>query len=274
MIVAKDTPIEVVLNKKSTSGIDVANATYQISGKFRGADGQPQQDVRTYTTATTQVLNGTVKVEGLIGGETYTIKEAVSPAGYALDGTEFTFTVKDDGTVVAGSSDQTAANDAAAKSQGSQYNAGYSIANRNTVTITQTDVPVRLGLAKRGSNTGEQQLSGAEFTIEGKFAKDYASGVAEQKTYQRMSVNDISSLRFVAGETYSLTETKAPDGYELIQGAFTFTVSDDGKVYEGGSEPSGYLERSVSAVRRLLGLRCSRQPHRGNAFQVRLRQGR
>ena len=31
LIVAKDTPIEVVLNKKSTSGIDVANATYQIS---------------------------------------------------------------------------------------------------------------------------------------------------------------------------------------------------------------------------------------------------
>ena len=88
-------------------------------------------------------------------------------------------------------------------------------------------------MAKRGSNTGEQQLFGAEFTIEGKFAKDYTSGVAEQKTYQRMGVDDISSLRFVAGETYSITETKAPDGYELIQGAFTFTVSDDGKVYEG-----------------------------------------
>ena len=239
LIVAKDTPIEVVLNKKSTSGIDVANATYQISGKFRGADGQPQQDVRTYTTATTQALKGAVKVEGLIGGETYTIKETASPAGYALDGAEFTFTVKDDGTVVAGSSDQTAANGAATTSQDSKRNTGYSIANRDTVTITQTDAPVRLGLAKRGSNTGEQQLFGAEFTIEGKFANDYASGVAEQKSYQRMGVDDISSLRFVAGETYSITETKAPDGYELIQGAFTFTVSDDGKVYEGGANDQG-----------------------------------
>ena len=235
VVVAKDTPIEVFLNKKSTSGIDVANATYQISGKFRGADGQPQQDVRIYTTATTQALKGAVKVEGLIGGETYTIKETASPAGYVLDGTEFTFTVKDDGTVVAGSSDQTRANGAATTSQDSYRSTGYSIANRDTVTITQTDAPVRLGLAKRGSDTGEQQLSGAEFTIEGKFAKDYTSGVAEQKTYQRMSVNEISSLRFVAGETYSITETKAPDGYELIQGAFTFTVSEDGKVYEGGA---------------------------------------
>ena len=235
LIVAKDTPIEVFLNKKSTSGIDVANATYQISGKFRGADEQSQQDVRTYTTATTQALKGAVKVEGLIGGETYTIKETASPAGYVLDGTEFTFTVKDDGTVVAGSSDQTAANGAAATSQDSHRNVGYSIANRDTVTITQTDAPIRLSLAKRGSNTGEQQLFGVEFTIEGKFAKDYTSGVAEQKTYQRMGVDDISSLRFVAGETYSITETKAPDGYELIQGAFTFTVSDDGKVYEGGA---------------------------------------
>lgn len=175
-------------------------------------------------------------MEGLIGGETYTIKETTSPAGYVLDGTEFTFTVKDDGTVVAGSSGQTAANGAAATSQDSHRNVGYSIANRDTVTITQTDAPIRLSLAKRGSNTGEQQLFGAEFTIEGKFAKDYTSGVAEQKSYQRMGVDDISSLRFVAGETYSITETKAPDGYELIQGAFTFTVSDDGKVYEGGSE--------------------------------------
>lgn len=239
LIIAKDTPIEVVLNKKSTSGIEVANATYQISGKFRGADGQPHQDVRTYTTATTHALKGAVKVEGLIGGETYTIKETASPAGYVLDGTEFMFTVKDDGTVVAGSSDQTAVNGAAATSQDSHRNVGYSIANRDTVTITQTDAPIRLSFAKRGSNTGEQQLFGAEFTIEGKFANDYASGVAEQKSYQRMGVDDISSLRFVAGETYSITETKAPDGYELIQGTFTFTVSRDGKVYEGGADDQG-----------------------------------
>ena len=240
LIVAKDTPIEVVLNKKSTSGIDVANATYQISGKFRGADGQPQQDVRTYTTATTQALKGAVKVEGLIGGETYTIKETASPAGYVLDGTEFTFTVKDDGTVVAGSSGQTAANGAAATSQDSHRNVGYSIANRDTVTITQTDAPIRLSLAKRGSNTGEQQLFGAEFTIEGKFAKDYTSGVAEQKTYQRMGVDDISSLRFVAGETYSITETKAPAGYKLLSNALKIKVSTDGSVTVVGEVPVGW----------------------------------
>lgn len=240
LIVAKDTPIEVFLNKKSTSGIDVASATYQISGKFRGADGQPQQDVRTYTTATTQTLEGAVKVEGLIGGETYTIKETASPAGYALDGAEFTFTVKDDGTVVAGSSDQTAANGAATTSQDSKRNTGYSIANRDTVTITQTDAPVRLGLAKRGSNTGEQQLFGAEFTIEGKFANDYASGVAEQKSYQRMGVDDISSLRFVAGETYSITETKAPAGYKLLSNALKIKVSTDGSVTVVGEVPVGW----------------------------------
>ena len=219
IVTAVDTPIEVVLAKKSSTDLNLGNATFSIEGEFRNQDGEVEQATRPFTTG----LDGTVLVDGLLSGARYTLKETQAPAGYILDDSLFEFTVKEDGTVEALSP---------------QADHGFSVLNGQTVTITKTDDAVSLQLAKLGADSGDARLTGAEFTVEGSFAKDATSGVLEQRTFEGLSVDEVSSLHFATGQTYTLTETKAPAGYELIEGSLKFTVADDGRVYEGGFDAS------------------------------------
>lgn len=48
----------------------------------------------------------------------------------------------------------------------------------------------------------------------------------------------LSALNFVQGQTYTLEETRAPAGYELISGTLTFSVDTDGKATLDASEVS------------------------------------
>lgn len=216
---AVDEPIEVVVAKKSSTALNLGNATFSIEGKFRNEAGEVEQATRPYTTG----ADGTVLVDGLLSGERYLLKEVQAPAGYILDGSPFEFTVGEEGTVEALSP---------------QAGKGFSVSNGQTVTITKTDDAVSLQLAKLGADSGDARLNGAEFTIEGTFAKDTTSGVLEQRTFEGLSVEEVSALHFAVGQTYTLTETRAPAGYELIEGSLTFTVANDGRVYEDNIDAS------------------------------------
>ena len=219
VVTAVDEPIEVVVAKKSSTALNLGNATFSIEGKFRNEAGEVEQATRPYTTG----ADGTILVDGLLSGERYLLKEVQAPAGYILDDSPFEFTVGEDGTVEALSP---------------QAGKGFSVSNGQTVTITKTDDAVSLQLAKLGADSGDARLNGAEFTIEGTFAKDTTSGVLEQRTFEGLSVEEVSALHFAVGQTYTLTETRAPAGYELIEGSLTFTVADDGRVYEGNIDAS------------------------------------
>ena len=48
-------------------------------------------------------------------------------------------------------------------------------------------------------------------------------------TPESLDVSALSELNFVQGQTYTLEETRAPAGYELISGKLTFSVDKDGK---------------------------------------------
>ena len=219
VVTAVDEPIEVVVAKKSSTALNLGNATFSIEGKFRNEAGEVEQATRPYTTG----ADGTVLVDGLLSGERYLLKEVQAPAGYILDDSPFEFTVGEDGTVEALSP---------------QAGKRFSVSNGQTVTITKTDDAVSLQLAKLGADSGDARLKGAEFTIEGTFAKDATSGVLEQRTFEGLSVEEVSALHFAVGQTYTLTETRAPAGYELIEGSLTFTVADDGRVYEDNIDAS------------------------------------
>lgn len=219
VVTAVDEPIEVVVAKKSSTALNLGNATFFIEGKFRNEAGEVEQATRPYTTGS----DGTVLVDGLLSDERYLLKEVQAPAGYILDDSPFEFTVGEDGTVEALSP---------------QAGKGFSVSNGQAVTITKADDAVSLQLAKLGADSGDARLNGAEFTIEGTFAKDTTSGVLEQRTFEGLSVEEVSALHFAVGQTYTLTETRAPAGYELIEGSLTFTVANDGRVYEGNIDAS------------------------------------
>ena len=57
-------------------------------------------------------------------------------------------------------------------------------------------------------------------------------------TLECLDVSALSELDFVQGQTYTLEETRAPAGYELISGKLTFSVSTDGKATLDASEVS------------------------------------
>lgn len=48
-------------------------------------------------------------------------------------------------------------------------------------------------------------------------------------TLEGLDVSALSELNFVQGQTYTLEETRAPAGYELISGTLGFAVGTDGK---------------------------------------------
>lgn len=241
VVTAVDEPIEVVVAKKSSTALNLGNATFSIEGEFRNQDGEVEQAMRPFTTG----LDGTVLVDGLLSGARYTLKETQAPAGYILDDSLFEFTVKEDGTVEALSP---------------QADHGFSVLNGQTVTITKTDDAVSLQLAKLGADSGDARLKGAEFTIEGTFAKDATSGVLEQRTFEGLSVEEVSALHFAVGQTYTLTETRAPAGYELIEGSLTFTVADDGRVYAGNIDASSVSNGEYRLLDDHLGIVAVDQP--------------
>ena len=241
VVTAVDEPIEVVVAKKSSTALNLGNATFSIEGKFRNEAGEVEQATRPYTTG----AGGTILVDGLLSGERYLLKEVQAPAGYILDDSPFEFTVGEDGTVEALSP---------------QAGKGFSVSNGQTVTITKTDDAVSLQLAKLGADSGDARLKGAEFTIEGTFAKDTTSGVLEQRTFEGLSVEEVSALHFAVGQTYTLTETRAPAGYELIEGSLTFTVADDGRVYEDNIDASSVSNGEYRLLGDHLGIVAVDQP--------------
>lgn len=96
--------------------------------------------------------------------------------------------------------------------------------------LTLSDEPIRLSFAKTADGSSNE-LSGAVFAIEGVFGdgQGHLLNGGQPVTYSDRDVRGLSELSFVQGQTYTLEETRAPAGYELISGKLTFSVGTDGK---------------------------------------------
>ena len=200
----------------------LSGAEFELSGKFVDDATHETKELTiklAMNDSSTLTLDG-IKHEGatysLIANTEYTITETKAPVGYELN-ESFTFKVNEDGTV---SSDSTRTDNGA----------GYTI-DGNGVIVTGHDEPVEIELAKQNGNN--QALTGAEFIVK----------PAEGSTFVNTSLNE-SGIPVTAGDTnaldaqlvadnaYTISETKAPAGYELITGNFTFKVNTDGSITE------------------------------------------
>ena len=203
-IVATDAAIEVGLIKLSADGTQLEGASFSLAD----AD---DPDTELATIAST--AEGTVAIPGLVAGKTYVLTETGAPAGYELAEGSFTFTVGDDGTI--------------SVPDGVENGAAYSHANHDVVTVTVTDEPVEVQIEKLGENSAS--LTGATFTLAPAEGSTFADGSTEALTLSTTDgLTSVVSAQLVSGQTYVLTETAAPAGYELIAGSFTFTVAEDG----------------------------------------------
>ena len=209
VITATNSPIVVQMAKQG-DGKPLAGATFELTPAdgFTFADGSTEAQ-----TITIESTSGATALTNLTANMTYILKETVPPAGYELNETEFTFTVAADGTIVSAEAD------------------GYTVSGSEIITITVNDEPIEVTLTKR--NADGAALEGAEFTLHGMFAN--ADGTSSGTVADRTVVVENGTVALeglIADQQYTLTETKAPEGYRVNTGTLTFTVNTDGTLTE------------------------------------------
>lgn len=131
---------------------------------------------------------------------------------------------------------------------GNSYKVTYSKYDNGKQTITNTRNSEKIKILKTGTNT-KLKLPGAEFTLKDSKGNLIKLGNNTTGTY----TSDDNGL-VIEGElntgTYKLEEIKSPDGYVLLPGVITITVSSEGDNKVTASGPSGMVsvEKSDEGV--------------------------
>lgn len=254
---AADTPIEAQLVKTDEAGTPLANAIFTVQGTFAGDYANETEITLSATDA-----NGVASIPSaaLIANEKYTITEVTAPGGYELAGS-VEFTVGADGVITivtddvanaddatAAVTETTAAADSSTTGEGSAAESA-AVAGKNgtgtytastdggTAVISATDHLVEVTITK--TDGGQGLLPGAEFTATATGSNNGSSaGHSVTATTGEDGTAVLSGL--IAGQEYTLTETKAPAGYELLTDTLTFTVQADGTIDAGFFPPAAF----------------------------------
>lgn len=167
---------------------------------------------------------GPAKITGLAQGS-YILHEEEAPAGYEL-GADVAFTLGADGKLTGGKE-----------------------VSEDGLTLSMRDTAISLKLKKQDQSKNEidqEQLGYAEFEIQGAFA----DGSTSKAGITSASLHTLDGL-WTAGETYTIKETKAPNGFIRTDKPVEFTVDSDGtlKVTAGGSGAAGTEDRETLIFR-------------------------
>lgn len=207
-IVLKNTQNEIFIQKTDADGKAIGGgAEFSLSGVF--ADGET---VKTIKTEDSQPYS----LKGLLtAGQTYTLSEIRAADGYKLETHAVEITMAEDGTISA-----TAGTDKS-----------LAEVTADGLTLNFKDQPITLSLQKTDANNGNTPLKGAKFELTGDLADGSKKHTIDltQKDSESLSALLIASTGTEKHE-YTLTETTAPEGYQLQQTPVKFTVDKDGKV--------------------------------------------
>ncbi|MGO5392678.1 SpaA isopeptide-forming pilin-related protein [Collinsella sp. LCP19S3_C9] len=187
----------VTMHKVDTGGNAIAGAQFKLQ-RLAGGDWTDVAD-GLYTTD----ADGRITVTGLAWG-TYRFAEVAPAAGFYMSGSVTTKSV----TV------------------GADNVAGSIISPLDCGTVTNE----RLGFGLIKVNSARERLSGARFTVTGEFSDGSVARVLVTAADGTASLPD---GLLVAGKTYTVTETAAPEGYKIGDGSaasasVSFEVGADG----------------------------------------------
>ena len=199
----RDTKIAVNLKKTDLDAFHLSGEKFSVTGTFAT---KKDSDFKDKTLSELE----TALTGELVAGEEYTFVETTAPEGYEL--TTVKIKVQKDGTLTVseGFSDKTALDGSGTK-------------------LTIKDTPIEISLKKVGEDALSKGLAGAEYTLSGVFAGETDVETITLSATSDKGIVNLPSAKLVAGYSYTVSETKAPDGYEL--GAdVTFTVNADGTV--------------------------------------------
>lgn len=191
-----DLPIILHIEKQDLSKNELTGAKFSIKGEFVDGEG-------TKTLSDAKKLQLKPNVE-------YTIIETQAPNGYILSDKQPIIKFDETGKVSI------------------ENNADNTIALKDNTVIFK-NAPIQIDLLKKEKDTNKV-LANAEFTLKGTFANTNESEITGLKTDDEGNLSLYSSnWNLIGGNKYTLTETKAPDGY-ILAPDITFTVKKDGTI--------------------------------------------
>ena len=126
----------------------------------------------------------------------YVLRELIAPDGYILDDTKHLVEVSESGIVIDGVK-----------------------LRKFTYVVDNTPVTVALSLHKQDSSSAKT-LSGAEFQLRGN---------GKRYTLKTNASGNTDTIYLEPGQ-YTLSETKAPNGYKVPMSGWKLTISEDGRV--------------------------------------------
>ncbi len=207
-IVLKNAQSEIFIQKTDADGKAIGGgAEFSLTGAF--ADGETVKTIKTEG-------NQPYSLKGLLSaGQTYTLSEIRAADGYKLETRPVEITMSTAGTIsVAADTDSALAE-----------------VTNNGLTLNFKDQPITLSLLKTDANNENKPLKGAKFELTGDLADGSKKHTIDLTQKDRLG---ISALLIASTGTekheYTLTETTAPEGYQLQQTPVKFTVDKDGKV--------------------------------------------
>lgn len=184
-----DQPIEPKTADVTISKKDITDKKELANAKLKVVLDKDGTTVDSWTSGTAAHV-----IKDLVVGETYTLIEETAPDGY-VKAKNITFTVNEDGTVTI---------------DGKTFGMVEMLDDTTKVQISKKDI------------TGDEELEGAKLQVKdssGKVVDEWVSGTEP---------HDING-KLKAGETYTLHEEAAPDGYAYASDV-EFTVNEDGSV--------------------------------------------
>lgn len=193
IVTAPETPKTggIRLYKTDTDNADrpVPDAEYGIYAteavKYQERNYTSGQLVATMTTS----VAGVAAISGL-PASVYKVKEIDAPAGYALDETEYMADVRE----------------------------GIVVGNPIVQLNVQEETYIHLEISKQDITTGEE-LPGASLVITDKDGNKIDEWISSDTPHP------VDGSLLTVGETYTLTETMAPEGYAIAQ-SVKFTIKD------------------------------------------------
>ncbi|VTU67574.1 hypothetical protein (plasmid) [Lactobacillus brevis] [Leuconostoc pseudomesenteroides] len=194
-----------------------SNSTNKLTGAefiVKSSDGK-----QSYTLTDNQL-------QQLTPGD-YTIQETKSPKGYQLDSTVYPITLSQDGKW---SSSGQGISVTSPTTDGNGYKDGFSIATdtsnnpdkNNVVRFVKNDALKKFDLTvNKVDKTTGNALKGAKFTL--------TDSAGKTSSYKETDPTATFTFENLSSGTYTLKESKAPDGYITSQDV-TIVISDDGNV--------------------------------------------
>lgn len=196
-----------ISNAQSTFTLNKADATgdkFVNGAAFQLTDDSDNKVIWKTPDNTTFASTWSNITKTLVAGKTYTLTETKAPDGYEK-AAPVKITMNEKGVITV--------------TEGGDH---VSVTENSTITVK--DQPIEIGLKKIDAESKEK-LEGAVFKVTGTFADKEITEIEVTPA----NLTETLSGQLIAGETYTLTETTAPKGYELAE-PIVFTVNDAGKV--------------------------------------------